>query len=635
MNRKKRRANDATTKKRRTATKNGISHETLSWPAFDWLMNRLENDFKQTLSQDHKKALSALLTSMTEMAQGKLQGRYAFGLPTGTGKTLSIIAWLRTLSTTGHDHISVAVSAAKVEALCELKRDLIAAGVPEEKIALIHSYKYAPGIHQLEGDGYASEPSSEADRQIVLVTHQRIRDGRNIETFHKHKGKERDLLLYDESLMTSDSVGISTNYLKAAFGWYQGMCDGEERFYPLFHYVQTCLSQITDTIKIMGSSEERIISLPSLTESERKHLLDLTGADGATEPLRTLLDVSRDPVRIIKNGQGGLVWYRVAVPKEMKNIMILDASHPIRELSRIDPTVKDAQDHLDLVRNIGTPLSHIKGFEDVMIRQMFLGGGRSTISKDFRGDRKRAKEIAHIIAKIPEDEAILIFTYKQRLGETVNYRNVILGELEKLGVDIHTQHNQGRNRINILTWGSETSLNGYNHCSHVILAGVMQRNPVELIAGYVGQKGNIAAPLPRSISTDLQLSESVHLIYQALSRGACRNVQNGQAQRMTGYIIHKDARIRAELDKVMPGVKWEPWDTETKGKQQSKAKRESLEIVKYLTSLQTLKVSSRGLKKALGSGLDTRSWTRAVNHALDGLPGWDKNGQSIIRTPAP
>jgi hypothetical protein len=41
-------------------------------------------------------------------------------------------------------NLSVAISASQVEALCQLKRDLIDNGVPEQEIGLVHSYKFDP-----------------------------------------------------------------------------------------------------------------------------------------------------------------------------------------------------------------------------------------------------------------------------------------------------------------------------------------------------------------------------------------------------------------------------------------------------------------------------------------------------------
>src|SRR5262245_1392949 len=75
---------------------NGISHPTLTEPAYKRLADFLEGH-GNVLSEGHRKALYALTGMMTEMAQGKLQGRWAFGLPTGMGKSSAVVAWVATL----------------------------------------------------------------------------------------------------------------------------------------------------------------------------------------------------------------------------------------------------------------------------------------------------------------------------------------------------------------------------------------------------------------------------------------------------------------------------------------------------------------------------------------------------------
>src|SRR5512132_2187168 len=93
--------------------------------------------FGNTLNTPHKMALHSLLDAMSDMAEGKLQGRWAFGLPTGTGKTRAIIEW----ATAVHKldlPFTLAVSASRIEALCTLKREMVENGIPEEKIGLLH-----------------------------------------------------------------------------------------------------------------------------------------------------------------------------------------------------------------------------------------------------------------------------------------------------------------------------------------------------------------------------------------------------------------------------------------------------------------------------------------------------------------
>ena len=66
--------------------------------------------------------------------------------------------------------------------------------------------------------------------------------------------------------------------------------------------------------------------------------------------LLQLLDIASYPLRVLPTGQGGVVWYRIGVPEEIKNVIVLDASQPIRRLVHLDPSIKDAEQHLPQVR---------------------------------------------------------------------------------------------------------------------------------------------------------------------------------------------------------------------------------------------------------------------------------------------
>ena len=61
-----------------------------------------------------------------------------------------------------------------VEELCTLKRELIAVGVPADRVGLRHGYEFPND---------ASEPSEGHDRQVLLVTHNRIMNSA-ADTFH-------------------------------------------------------------------------------------------------------------------------------------------------------------------------------------------------------------------------------------------------------------------------------------------------------------------------------------------------------------------------------------------------------------------------------------------------------------------
>lgn len=623
-----------------TPTDNLLTHTNLSAPAHARLVSTLQG-YGNNLADDHVAALGLLCGVMTRMAAGELRGRYAFGLPTGMGKTSAIIAWLSRLTELGLDDISVAVSASKVEALCELKRDLIKAGVPPKKIGLIHSKKYDPNraaaVRRNEPnlDNYASEPSEPQDRQIMLVTHQRVR-GCSLDSFYRYKGKPRDLLLYDESLIVSDSTGVPINFLRAGVSWLDTLHGTKERYKPVVSYLKQAVEAIASV-----DNDDSVIKLPEITEEELQQYRSVLSSHQALDAVHQLLNIAMYEVRVIRDGSGGAVWYQIAVPPEIKNILILDASTPIRQLVSLDKTIIDVEcPHRGLpeVRRLGCSLSSLKKFDQVTIHQMFKGGGRTTLDQSFKQeraeDRRIVKEVIGVVKEIPEDEGILVFTYKQASRKSVDFRSVLLSDLEDAGVDTSATLGKDLPRISVLSWGQETSLNCFSHCQHVILCGVLQRSPIDLAAAYLGQTDDIQGEVSWQTIQDLRRSEQCHLIYQALSRGSCRVIDNGHAKKMTGYIIEKDCLIKKDLDRVIPGARWLEWESKTgvkPGVIDSLAKK----IEDHLEGLpqETDKISTTKLKKEMGvaNDLPRTTWTSALQAFASSQDDWVQIGRSLAR----
>ncbi|MCS6319982.1 MAG: hypothetical protein H8K05_19875 [Nitrospira sp.] len=624
-----------------------MPEQELTDRAFARLVTALER-FGNTLSDDHETALFALVEAMTAMANGTMKGRYAFGLPTGMGKTRAIIAWVSALHALGLDKTySIAVAASKVEALCQMKRDLISEGVPAERIGLLHSYRWNPNSSNgpMVDDGYASEPSTEAndERPIMLITHSRIRGG-NLTRFNAYRGKPRHLLIWDESLIVSDSSFIVTRLLAGSIGFLERAYGEEAQYTEFIAYLNACAEAITATLirlKEVASTElEGVIRLPACNlEKLAEFKAILADLQAPQEPLITLLDLIPYPLRVVATGQGGVVSYRVSVPSEIQNILVLDASQPIRKLVHLDSTIKDAEQCFPSIQRLKMPLANLKRFDQVTLYQMHSGGGRSTLQKDFaqryRQDRKIAQEIIDVVRAIPADEGVLIFTYKSHTTGGPHYRNILLKDLEAAGIDISARLQSGESRLNIVTWGMETSLNNYAYCSHVILAGVLQRNPVDIAGAYLGQTDNLRAKVSAGIVKDILLSEAVHVIYQALSRGTCRVVANGVAKPMTGYLIHRDDAIQEELEKVMPGVGWESWKARYIEVKPGTINALVGEVSTYLQQLPSSlsRISTRQIKKSLNlTHVPSMTFTHAIQK-LVGFEdaGWILTGRSLVR----
>lgn len=603
---------------------NGVSHKSLTDTSF----NILEADlirYGSTLSENHRCALYELVGTLTKFAQGTITGRLAMALPTGMGKTSAIIAWVSSLHKLRFDHVSVAVSASKVEALCSIKRDLIAHGVPEEQIGLKHSL----------GEKASMESTGDLDRPYMLVTHQRVRGGVEHKLFTMHKGNPRDVIIYDESLFKSDTFAVSERDIRKSLAWLREDVAGKtDRYGSLLGYLGECAKHVSNTLAALkektGAAEE-IIILPERTSLELAGYRELLGSRLQLEPLRSLLDVSQNPLRLSLTSQDdGVIAYRLAVPEDLKNVLILDASYPVRSLVKMDSTIvegsKFAKDE------------ELKRFDSLVINQMLSYGGRHSITESMRETEKEkrhiSREIAAVIKGIPADESVLLFTFKLRPSDQVDILQTLQGDLGAAGIELGAKTPEGHQRINFLTWGDETSLNSYSHCKNVILAGVLHRSHLDIASVIVGQLDNINADLAYTEIEAAVTSEIDHLIYQALSRGHCREVDNGQAKAMKAWIIHKDIHLRNRLARVFPGATWTDWEAVFGGIGGGVIAKLTLQILDYLKGLPegTSMVSTKKVKEALAlSKVPSRTFTKAVNLINEFSDDWVLEDRSLVK----
>jgi hypothetical protein len=504
--------------------------------------------FGNTLSVKHRTALYVLCDSFTRMATGHLQGRWAFGLPTGTGKTRAIIEWATAVHNLNAP-FTFAVSASKIEALCTLKQDMIDNGIPEEKIGL---------LYHADKTGMKFKPTADNDeRPFMLITHQRIRASEsNLRQYNQYKGKPRNLLIYDESLLTSNVSHFEFTALMEAFAAILERTKRKlEEHRTIHNYVTECKAIMEGHFDNYMDSAAEYIKQPHLDPHVAERYADEWAKDVT---ISNFLRLPNTNLRMVKSGKAAIVTYRIVMPDQLQNVVVLDASFPIRTLVHFDKTIKDAEALPDC-QKMGVKFDQIKRFDQVDLYRLRSYGGRTSMEKGFRGDRSIVKEVVKVVQTIPQHEAVLLFVYKLQQRQGTNFGKILLRELEAADVDINAKTSKGQNRIVVQTWGHETSLNCYAYCQHVFLVGILHRDDTELMASYFGQINDLKAAIDKTITIDLSRSERAHLAYQALSRGTCRLNKIDQAQPMKGYVVEIDPEIEAEVSKVMPGAMWHVW----------------------------------------------------------------------------
>jgi hypothetical protein len=393
--------------------------EQLTDLAYTTLIHRLET-LGNTLSEPHKKALHAVVEAFTEMAQGKLTGRWAFGLAAGLGKSTAVVCWIAAMLHLGLEHrVSMAVAAEEVEALCALidALEAVAAALDIPRETLTASI----GLHHTKTDARL-KPTADYDKKpILFICHARVRD-KHLKQFNTYNGKSRNLLVWDESLVATYSQACRSTLLSEIAGAMARRCEREPEYQETHSEMSIYLDTIDEAlaqelIRLKDiSSTQAVIRLPQCSEEKLDAFKELMKGN---RTVQDLLEMVPYPVKVSNIGERGVVQYQVSVPATLGTIAILDASDPIRDLVRYDRRIRSAEEVLPSVseKTLGVPLSKIKQYDNLKVYRMREGGGKTSVRESFRQadnrNRRVCREVVEVIKhQIPEDQAVLIIVYK-------------------------------------------------------------------------------------------------------------------------------------------------------------------------------------------------------------------------------
>jgi pentatricopeptide repeat protein len=435
------------------------------------------------LALAHRTALEILLREMAAFANGDATGRKAFAIPTGGGKTSAIVAFITALYRLEYE-VPLSVAASKVEALCDIYRALIAHGVPVEKIGLKHA---VPG---------ASIPSTGAGEFLFqLVTHARVRGGTDFATFGEFKGQPRRVCFYDETLLRSAVFSFTDTDFRQAVAALEPLAqDGNDiTLKAAAAYLRRCSDAIHSQAGTLKADPEAVlrglpVTLPIVDHAHLKLWLEVLRRHASRlmrpDILMGLLDLAREPLHVLTTFQGdAVVSVRQVMPEALRNVLILDASTPIRELVSMDPSIESIA------------LPEFKSFADVEVEQLVAAGGRTAMQGSYgtRSDvaavsREVVEVIRSALAETPEG-SILIYGFLKRGDVDVIAR--LKDDMTRLGIDPSAVRADGRRCFEFETWGRHEGLNNYAHCETVILVGVLHLRAAD-IAGSI--KGQMLAP---------------------------------------------------------------------------------------------------------------------------------------------
>ena len=434
-----------------------ITHTDLTARAFASLRTFLTNKAKSNPTNAQLKVLYALMDNLSRLAFKETTGRFAWALPVGCGKTQSMMHWCAKMLE-GKLDFGVAIACGQVSALNDINDFLVhQLHVPQDRVGTLVSKDVADDVSgRLTFDGN--------DFPILLVTHARIHMGsEELTRYWQYQGRSRDLLIFDESLISSKSVMVVATEVEDSFDILTGrlsrnQIDGiSQEFYRTVHYL---IGSFQIQIKaIQHGINEFVVNHAEATPvpSELRYLnvkldpvnvdkfageLEVLKAQDWSKPLLAFLDLCGTTMRLVcPIGQkDSVLSYTVTVPEEISNVVILDASSPIRLLVSMDKNTITLAEELPLIKQAGvTSLAALFDYSNVSLYVYKAGGGYDSFQKDKKN--YRIKDAVGLIKTIPKDEAVLFYIFKRRRAQDKkDFLDILKKELKRQGYDLSSTH---------------------------------------------------------------------------------------------------------------------------------------------------------------------------------------------------
>jgi hypothetical protein len=502
--------------------------------------------------------------------------------------------------------------------------------VPPEFVGVFHRKSAA----EVEAEGLTpSIAIEEAPRfPVLLATHAKmLRGDASIAEVNTYQDAPRRLVVWDESLIKSRGHYLELSRIEAAnamFGVYVADSASKDA-----HDAHAFLSERLTALRgdYLAQREGRP-ALPvepvSLSDDDElrfraaleAHLAGRRSDDTERRKARELADflehVSR-PVRVLPYEEAGqrigVIRFDTVIPTSLSRLIVLDASHNIRDLTG----------RHDAELTVTHVPCAVKSFGAVTVRHLKAGAGREALSRSLpRRDSVLLREIVAEVKTWPEHEPGLVVTFKQsdhdaRRGKLSDAEHV-QAALRAEGIDPERHH--------WITWGQHLGVNSYAHCRHVLLVGVLRLPTLTLAAAIAGQRGDLTAPHaadPEEIRR-ATLSEMFHHVIQA-----------GSALPMSLAIICSETFTDEQWQEAMPGVSVQPWAAKhaTPAAVLGEHERAILRALDRVPE-RVSKVSTRALRGLAGlDGLARMTYTRALQRAVAASPDWRQLGRSLERSP--
>ena len=289
--------------------------------------------------------------------------------------------------------------------------------------------------------------------------------------------------------------------------------------------------------KVVGIEEDKVVELPKLEDFRLDEAQALAATPGQLrKDIQQLILAEGKPVRVIPRANRAAARFSLRISDKAPPIAVLDASHSIRLITQLGSNVKPDETVLRV------PFT----YPNVKVWMFKWPTGRSSIEAECKRkpqDRRLLQIMADWIRQLPDDEPVLIWTFKQQDRRSVD----VPGELER-GLKYH---GIDMGRVTIETHGQARGSNAFEHMPNCGFYGVFYPREDNVAAQILGQKGDLAAPIPEL--DEAHYKEVLHEIYQEAGRTSLPTVRNGVGGRAEIFlpVMRYFDQIRDELPRKL------------------------------------------------------------------------------------
>jgi hypothetical protein len=232
-----------------------------------------------------------------------------------------------------------------------------------------------------------------------------------------------------------------------------------------------------------------------------------------------------------------VVGFERTIDPAFNRVIVLDGSCTIRHLAQYDETLEI--EHLPATKN----------YSKVEIRWVNAKSGKNSFHGEV-GLKHFEAFVEHLKTGLEEryerNASGLIFCHKER-KESVQQQEGLAREVMKWAKP-----------ISVLHWGQHRATSEYRDSRWLLFWGVQYLPQFAIAAAIIGQTGRLDHRFLRGEIDAIQESEIAESIYQAISRGNSRNVENGEAGAQLVDLVLPDEHmrnVRPLLEQAMPGVR--------------------------------------------------------------------------------